>query len=111
MAAVRFASVLHAKFEPIDSGLWRGRPFTEVNTPPDQLRWDPLPLPGKPTDLIDSVVTVAGDGGISTWRGSAVHIYAANSSMHDRYFYNADGELLLVPEWDRSNFAPNSVSW
>src|SRR6476659_3701325 len=25
--------------------------FTEVPTPPNQLRWDPLPLPGAPTDF------------------------------------------------------------
>ncbi len=28
----------------------------------------------------------------------AVHLYAANRSMRDRYFVDSDGELLLVPE-------------
>jgi homogentisate 1,2-dioxygenase len=28
----------------------------------------------------------------------AVHIYRANRSMHDRFFCNADGELLIVPQ-------------
>ena len=28
----------------------------------------------------------------------AVHLYAANASMHDRYFVDSDGELLFVPE-------------
>ena len=28
----------------------------------------------------------------------AAHIYAANRSMTDRYFYNADGEMLMVPQ-------------
>ena len=30
--------------------------------------------------------------------GMAVHVYAANRSMTDRYFYDADGELLIVPQ-------------
>ena len=28
----------------------------------------------------------------------AVHLYAANQSMTDRYFVDSDGELLFVPE-------------
>ena len=28
----------------------------------------------------------------------AVHLYAANTSMRDRYFVDSDGELLFVPE-------------
>ena len=28
----------------------------------------------------------------------AVHLYAANKDMRDRYFVDADGELLFVPE-------------
>src|SRR5215469_14325271 len=30
--------------------------------------------------------------------GNAVHLYAANRDMADRYFVDADGELLMVPE-------------
>ena len=30
--------------------------------------------------------------------GCGIHLYAANRSMRERYFYNADGELLLVPQ-------------
>src|SRR4029450_11072473 len=33
--------------------------------------------------------------------GMAAHLYAANASMHDRYCYNADGELLVVPQEGR----------
>ena len=29
---------------------------------------------------------------------SAIHIYAINQSMTDRFFFNADGELLIVPQ-------------
>lgn len=91
-------SVLHSHFVQHDSKHWRSKPFDEVATPPDQLRWDPLPIPTEPTDFVDGVVTIAGNGDRSSWRGTAIHVFAANKSMADRYFYDADGELLIVPQ-------------
>ena len=70
-------------------------------TPPNQLRWDPLPMPAQPTDFIDGWVTMAGNGSAEVMRGCAIHIYAANQSMQDRFFYTADGELLIVPQQGR----------
>ena len=37
--------------------------------------------------------------------GCAIHLYTANRSMVDRYFYNADGEMLIVPQHGRVRFA------
>jgi homogentisate 1,2-dioxygenase len=37
--------------------------------------------------------------------GCAIHIYAANRPMHDRFFYDADGELLIVPQQGRLRIA------
>ena len=70
---------------------------------PDQLRWDPLPLPGTnaSVDFIDGLVTMAGNGSPAAQSGIGVHLYAANASMQGRYFYNADGELLIVPQQGR----------
>lgn len=65
---------------------------------PNQLRWDPLPMPKKKTDLIDGVVTMATGGDAHSWSGLGVHRYAINASMQKRYFYDADGEMLFVPE-------------
>jgi homogentisate 1,2-dioxygenase len=70
-------------------------------TPPNQLRWDPLPMPAAPTDFIDGWVTMAGNGAAESMSGCAIHLYAANRSMQDRFFYNADGELLIVPQQGR----------
>ena len=70
-------------------------------TPPNQLRWDPLPLPDTPTDFVDGLVTMAGNGSAAAMSGCAIHLYAANRSMHDRFFYSADGELLIVPQAGR----------
>ncbi|MEG1053555.1 MAG: homogentisate 1,2-dioxygenase, partial [Janthinobacterium sp.] len=71
-------------------------------TPPNQLRWDPLPLPdgGTPVDFIDGWQTMAGNGSAEAMSGCAIHVYAANRSMR-RFFYSADGELLVVPQEGR----------
>ena len=76
--------------------------FHEVPpTPPNQLRWNPLPMPTAPTDFIDGWVTMAGNGAAESMNGCAIHLYAANRSMQDRYFYSGDGELLIVPQQGR----------
>ena len=89
--------VMHGQFQQIGSGRLVGR-FDEVPTPPHQLRWDPLPLPEAPTDFVDGLVTMGGNGDLAAMSGCAIHLYAANRSMQDRYFYDADGELLIVPQ-------------
>jgi homogentisate 1,2-dioxygenase len=62
------------------------------------MRWNPLSQPKKKTDIIDGMVTYAAGGDVNGWAGLGVHLYAANASMQKRYFYNADGEMLFVPE-------------
>jgi homogentisate 1,2-dioxygenase len=89
-------AAVHAHFTPIDSGLLASR-FDEPAPSPNQLRWDPLPLPSAPTDFIAGLVTMGGNGSPEAGSGCAIHLYAANRSM-ERFFYNADGELLIVPQ-------------
>ncbi len=91
-------SVLHAKFERISNKDLRSRPFNEVEPCPNQFRWDPFALPQSPTDFIDGLITIAGNGDSSSLRGSAVHVYSCNQDMTDRFFYNSDGDMLFVPE-------------
>jgi len=91
-------SVLHGQFAQAERRLLRGRPFTEVAASPNQMRWDPLPVPSESTDFVQGLVTMAGNGDSASVRGSAVHLYSINQSMKGRYFYNADGELLIVPQ-------------
>jgi homogentisate 1,2-dioxygenase len=97
-------SVLHKPFRQIESKLFRSTPFDEVVTTPNQLRWDPLPVPNEPTDFIDGLTTIAGNGDLFSQSGIAIHIYAFNKGMGDRYFYNADGEMLFVQEKGRIGF-------
>src|SRR5216684_3653143 len=91
----------HPPYRRRDDGLLRSGPFAEVETPPNRLRWDPLPLPGKPSDFVDGLVTMGGNGDPAAGAGIAIHAYLANRSMTDRVFYDADGELLIVPQQGR----------
>ncbi|MCS4236232.1 homogentisate 1,2-dioxygenase [Stenotrophomonas sp. BIGb0135] len=75
--------------------------FAAAAVSPNQLRWDPLPLPGTPTDFIDGLYTMGGNGAPDAHHGVGIHLYAANADMQGRYFYNADGELLIVPQLGR----------
>ena len=91
-------AVMHRPFRQIGNGRLVGA-FDGVVTPPHQLRWDPLPIPVEPTDFVSGLVTMAGNA------ACGIHLYAANRSMVDRYFYDADGELLIVPERGRLRIA------
>lgn len=89
---------LHQPFVQVASGLLQSGPFDAHATSPNQLRWDPFPLPSTPTDFIAGLMTIAGNGSPDSQSGIAIHVYAANRAMQDRYFYNADGEMLIVPQ-------------
>ena len=93
-------AAMHLPFARIDNGRIVGR-FGDVPTPPNQLRWDPLPIPTAPTDFVDGLVTMAGNGDPAAMSGCGIHVYAANRSMQDRFFYDADGELLILPQQGR----------
>jgi homogentisate 1,2-dioxygenase len=97
-------SVVHRPYARIDNGLIRSAPFNEADATPTQLRWSPMPIPARPTDFIEGIVTLGGNGDVATQVGMAVHVYTANRSMSDRVFYNADGEMLIVPQQGRTRF-------
>jgi len=93
-------SAKHPAFTRIDNKNLKGTPYDELEPNPNRLRWDPLPLPTEEAhqDFIDGLFTLGGNGDSRTRAGIAVHLYAANRSMGDRYFVDSDGELLFVPE-------------
>jgi homogentisate 1,2-dioxygenase len=91
-------SAMHGPYKRMKDGRLRSGPFTEVEASPNRLRWDPLPLPSQPTDFIDGLATIAGSGDPAMQTGVAVHVYRANRSMKNRVFWNADGELMFVPQ-------------
>jgi homogentisate 1,2-dioxygenase len=97
-------AALHEPFAALQSATFHND-FDQVPVAPNQLRWDPLPLPTGPTDFVDGLVTMAGNGGAAAQAGIGIHIYAANRSMQRRFFYDADGELLIVPQQGRLKIA------
>ena len=90
-------SAAHSAYRPLASPHLRNAPDGDVQTSPDRLRWNPLPIPATPTDFFNGLHTIATNGDAALQRGVAVHVYAANISM-TRCFYDADGELLIVPQ-------------
>jgi homogentisate 1,2-dioxygenase len=96
-------SAMHQPFERIANGNIVSD-FSALATSPNQLRWNPLPLPTTPTDFVAGIMTMAGNGDPHSQSGAAVHLYAANQSMNRRVFYNADGEMLIVPQQGRHRF-------
>jgi homogentisate 1,2-dioxygenase len=91
-------SVMHKPYREISRGLVRTAPCHEVATSPNQLRWDPIPIPAAETDFVDGLITLAANGDAAAHSGIGIHIYVANRSMRQRCFYSADGELLIVPQ-------------
>jgi homogentisate 1,2-dioxygenase len=94
-------SVMHKPYRQIANGLLRSSPFSETPPTPNQLRWSPVPIPSTPTDFLGGLITLAGNGDLSAHIGVAIHVYSANRSMEGLYCYNADGELLLLPQLGR----------
>src|SRR5690348_10490792 len=97
-------AAVHEPFEPLEHERFHNR-FDEAPATPNQLRWDPLPSPTQPIDFVDGLVTIAGNGGPAEQAGIGIHLYAANRSMEGRFFYDADGELLIVPQQGRLRLA------
>jgi homogentisate 1,2-dioxygenase len=91
----------HGAFHRIDDGLIRTAPCPEAEPSPNRLRWSPLPFPDEPADFIEGLMTLGSNGDAGARTGVGVHIYRAARSMIDRVFYDADGELLLVPQQGR----------
>jgi len=91
-------SVMHKPYTPYSQPRIKSTPFANTPATPSQLRWDPLEYPASKVDIIDGILTMAGNGDTASWAGMAAHRYVATASMENRFFYNADGEMLFVPE-------------
>ena len=96
-------SVLHDEFELVAHPHLATPPFKEHRTPPTQLRWDPRPYDA-PTDFFTGLMTLAGNGSVEMQNGAAIHLYCAMCSMKETYFYNADGDFLIVPQEGKLRF-------
>jgi homogentisate 1,2-dioxygenase len=97
-------AAVHGEFQRINDGAFTNR-FDEIAPSPNPLRWSPLPIPAEPTDFIAGVRTAGGNGSPQSQVGCAIHWYVANRSMTESFFYDADAELLIVPQQGRLRLA------
>jgi homogentisate 1,2-dioxygenase len=86
-------SVVHEPYAPYDDAP------EFADTPPNQLRWDPFPM--RDADFVDGLTMICGNGDPAQHAGIGVYVYAASRPMRERFFYDADGELLIVPQEGR----------
>ncbi|MEM1198441.1 MAG: homogentisate 1,2-dioxygenase [Pseudomonadota bacterium] len=93
-------SVKHSgTFARTELPFWKTAPcLDDHDLPIAQLRWGPVPMPNESTNFLQGVRTMTTAGDVNTQAGMATHVYLINASMEDEYFYNADGEMLFVPE-------------
>ena len=97
-------AAMHGEFLPMGEVYFHNR-FDEQAPTPNQLRWSPMPMPATDTDWLDGLFTMAGNGGPAEGTGVGIHAWAANKDMDGRYFYDADAELLFVPQQGRVRIA------
>ena len=93
-------SVRHSgRFKQVENAGWKTAPnVADHQLPIGQLRWDPVPMPNVETTFVDGIRTITTAGDVHTQVGMATHVFVANASMKDDYFFNADAELLLVAQ-------------
>ena len=94
-------SVVAGRFAPLAHSYLKTGAAEGVATPPDPLRWHPVPIPAtetEPLDFVDGLRTMVVNGDAEAQTGMAAHLYLVNRSMQDKAFVNADGELLIVPQ-------------
>lgn len=93
-------SVKHTgRFARTEVPYWKTAPcLDDHDLPIGQLRWGPPPMPNEAADFVSGVRTMCTGGDVNTQAGMGAGVYLINSSMSDAYFYDADGELLVVPQ-------------
>jgi homogentisate 1,2-dioxygenase len=93
-------SVRHSgRFSPIQIADWKTAPLDrEHDLPIGQLRWGPPPMPNAATTFLTGIRTMTAAGDVNTQTGMSASVYLVNSAMEDDYFYDADGELLVLPQ-------------
>ena len=86
------------EFALADPGLWRSAPCDAAVLPIQPLRWDPIKLPQERLSLVQGIRTITTCGDVAALTGMAAHVYLATRDMQDEYVWNADGEMLFVPQ-------------
>jgi homogentisate 1,2-dioxygenase len=99
-------AVRHAgRFQKIGRGRIRTAPERdEGELPIGQLRWGPIPIPRQELTFVGGLHTVTTAGDAEAMAGMASHVALVTQSMVREHFFNADGELLVVPQQGKLRF-------
>ena len=99
-------TVRHAgKFQKIGRGRIRTAPERdEGELPIGQLRWGPIPIPRQELTFVSGLHTITTAGDAEAMAGMASHVALVTQSMAREHFFNADGELLVVPQQGKLRF-------
>ena len=87
------------RLRPAPMGLWRSAPCAEgLDLPPAPMPGTPTATPREPTTFLQGIRTITTAGDAGAMAGMAASLWLANASMVDEVFWNADAEMLLVPQ-------------
>jgi homogentisate 1,2-dioxygenase len=94
------------RYRRVDRGLIRTAPAAreESGMTIGQLRWSPVPIPEEPLTFVTGLRTITTAGDSDTQVGMAAHLLFVNRAMENEYFFNADGEFLIVAQEGRLRF-------
>jgi homogentisate 1,2-dioxygenase len=88
-----------SRYRKVSLGLIRTAPNREESSLPiGQLRWMPIPLPKEKLTFLSGMRTMTTAGDAEGQAGMAAHMAVVTASMVDEYFFNADGELMIVAQ-------------
>lgn len=93
-------SVVQGDYQPLSrsgNAKLSTAPDPTASLNPQPMRWLPFADPAQPTDFVSGLATITVAGDAQAKQGGAVHIYHCAQPMTDRFFCNADGELLFIP--------------
>jgi homogentisate 1,2-dioxygenase len=93
------------RFARADRGKIRTAPERdESELPLGQLRWSPIPIPNETLTFVSGMHTITTAGDAEAMSGMASHMLFITESMDREHFFNADGELLVVPQHNGLRF-------
>src|SRR6266480_6813226 len=95
-----------ARYRKVDNGLIRTAPAAreESDLPIGQVRWGPIPIPDEKLTFVEGLRTMTTAGDAETRAGMAAHVLLVTASMRNEYFFDADGELLVVAQQNNLRF-------
>jgi homogentisate 1,2-dioxygenase len=109
----------HRPFVRYDGAALFGAAAEAAPLAPNRLRWDPPGDLPDAVDFIDGMATMLHARTPEDLEGCAVHLYRATRSMDQRVFVDADGELVIIPQYGaldlqtelgRIEVAPGSIA-